>query len=707
MPPILGSGKHVKVNRRPIRWWNPTALLSIVALAATVVLVWHALDRADKVNVADLAAVAIAAAAAAPAVVTWAKRRNTAASRPVDVTRAADVLADLVRRQWQNEARHRLLDDPEPIPVRWQLTANEAVMNTPRLISTTTAFTFAGSSDNIAALARDFRALTRQRLVIAGGAGTGKTTLAIQLLLQLLSTRTADQTSASGSEILPVPVLLPVSGWDTRTHPRLQDWLTVRLAQDYPALAGPQLGAGAAALADGGHILPVLDGLDEIPAPARAQVIAALNASLTARDQLILTSRRVEFTTAIHEAGRPLTAAAVIVPKPVTPQAAADYLTACLPASPTEAWTQVLTALRFRSVPGLTRLAATPLGLWLIRTVYLAPGIDPGPLTGPLGSDVDALRAHLLDLLIPSLIQARPPSTNRADHFRPRHRLDPDATRRYLTYLARAFPLAATGDIAWWHIARTTPHIRSTVGLTVGLAVGLGAVLTNVLTNVLTGGLDAVLAGLTTGLAAGLTTGLGGGLIVGLALAISWTNETPGYADLHLRGRTLLLLRSIKSNLVGLETLLQLWGIHMRWNTPVFPFLLWAEQPTPTSTITSRSSWQADRALTLLGMLFVLGPLFAFVIGSTAGLGVSTGIWAGLMAGLAVGRVVGPHQAWLVCAIAVSRLALEHQLPWRFMDFLDDAHRLGLLRAVGPVYQFRHAALHDHLASQKEFNTQT
>jgi hypothetical protein len=32
------------------------------------------------------------------------------------------------------------------------------------------------------------------------------------------------------------------------------------------------------------------------------------------------------------------------------------------------------------------------------------------------------------------------------------------------------------------------------------------------------------------------------------------------------------------------------------------------------------------------------------------------------------------------------------------MGFLDDAYRLGLLRIVGPVYQFRHAALQDHLA---------
>jgi hypothetical protein len=32
------------------------------------------------------------------------------------------------------------------------------------------------------------------------------------------------------------------------------------------------------------------------------------------------------------------------------------------------------------------------------------------------------------------------------------------------------------------------------------------------------------------------------------------------------------------------------------------------------------------------------------------------------------------------------------------MDFLDDAHRVGLLRTAGAVYQFRHAELQDHLA---------
>ncbi|GAT65838.1 NTPase [Planomonospora sphaerica] len=38
-------------------------------------------------------------------------------------------------------------------------------------------------------------------------------------------------------------------------------------------------------------------------------------------------------------------------------------------------------------------------------------------------------------------------------------------------------------------------------------------------------------------------------------------------------------------------------------------------------------------------------------------------------------------------------------LPVRLIPFLDDMHRLGLLRTTGPVYQFRHAELHDHLAA--------
>ncbi|MER6005263.1 hypothetical protein ABT120_42425 [Nonomuraea angiospora] len=59
----------------------------------------------------------------------------------------------------------------------------------------------------------------------------------------------------------------------------------------------------------------------------------------------------------------------------------------------------------------------------------------------------------------------------------------------------------------------------------------------------------------------------------------------------------------------------------------------------------------------------------------------------------------GHHHAWMAYQIATARLALAGILPRALMSFLDDAHRLGLLRTVGPIYQFRHAELQDHLAT--------
>ncbi|GAA3844135.1 NACHT domain-containing protein [Sphaerisporangium flaviroseum] len=781
-------------------------------MGALMIAVWRAWKPDAEVNLADVAAVALAAATAVTGVVVWARRPPTAMTTlsHAEVGTAAQVLADLIERQWRTEARRRLLDDPEPIPVHWQLTANEALMSHPRLITTDGELTFTGGSDDLPHLARRFRALTRRRLVITGGAGMGKTTLAVQLLLQLLSTRATDQATANPGEVVPVPVLLPVSGWDLDAHPHLHDWLTHRLTQDYPALATPQLGPGAAAaLAHGGHILPILDGLDEIGEHSRTRVIEQLNASLTARDQLILTSRTTEFTTAITATGRPLTAAAIITPKLLAPDAAAGYLTACLPASPPPAWQQVLAGLAARTAPGLTQLAATPLGLWLIRTVYMAPDADPAPLIGPVGADADALRIHLLDRLVPAVIATRPPSTDPGNHFRPRHRLNPNATRRYLTYLAHAFPPATTRDITWWHIPRTTPHIRPLVVLTVGLPVGLvaglviglaGGLLFGLAFGLVTGFALRVVAGFRGGLVFGLVAGLvyallfilvrrlvGGwvfgvefklpfglvlgvvfGLLVGVA-ADSWVDETPGFANLRLRGRRRLLLRSIVGQFVGgflgglgfglafglvfglafgfplglaggpvialasglTEGLVVALAFGLAFGLVfglVAGLITWAEQPTLTSNSTPLSTWRTDKGLLLLrvlpsgigaglafGLVFevVLRPVAQFAHTLVFQLGVKAlyalalefvyglpyGLVGGVAVGLVYGLVAGKHHAWLVCIIAVARLALARRLPWKVMDFLDDAHRLGLLRTVGPVYQFRHAALHDYLAT--------
>jgi hypothetical protein len=47
--------------------------------------------------------------------------------------------------------------------------------------------------------------------------------------------------------------------------------------------------------------------------------------------------------------------------------------------------------------------------------------------------------------------------------------------------------------------------------------------------------------------------------------------------------------------------------------------------------------------------------------------------------------------------MTVLALRARRQLPLRLLTFLNDAHRLGIVHQSGPVYQFRHERLQDHL----------
>jgi hypothetical protein len=81
----------------------------------------------------------------------------------------------------------------------------------------------------------------------------------------------------------------------------------------------------------------------------------------------------------------------------------------------------------------------------------------------------------------------------------------------------------------------------------------------------------------------------------------------------------------------------------------------------------------------------------------------ANGVWLlGVAAAIIVGGLV-----WLLCVttwgpwlIARTWLPLSRKLPWSVMTFLNDAHRRGVLRQAGGLYQFRHARLQHHLAGQ-------
>ncbi|MEU4227449.1 NACHT domain-containing protein [Nonomuraea sp. NPDC026600] len=664
-------------------------------------------------------------------------RRRKAGPAPVTpdaIVVAKEVLAGLVGQQWRTEAMLRSLDDPDPIPVRWRLTSDDRLMDHPANL-TAASPPLTASSDDIATMIRHFRAMRRRRLVILGGPGTGKTTLAVQLLRELLVTR-----QSHGDE--PVPVLLPVADWDTGTFPLLQDWLAARLARDYPALRTTSLSSEApAALAMRGQILPVLDGLDELPTTAQSAIIAALNRSLSGTDQLIMTSRTLEYRNAVESAGDVLTSAVVIEPDPLSPAAAAEYLRRCLPVRPGPAWEQIFTGLCAVPVPetgpigALAEITATPLGLWLLRAGYITPHATPAVLLDAARfPDLPTLRAHLFDRLIPALIDTRPPSVHEADLFRPRHHHDPDQVRRRLSYLAHhlTHPRDADGaprtrDLAWWRLARSAHAVTRPIRFAIGLIIALVIAIASTVAIGLTEGLETVL---TDGLAYGSAFGLTAGLVVAFATR-SWSLQPPGFAALSLRGRRPRpAFRPVRGLVLGLAAGLAM--VVMMWLTvgPVLStlvagavsalavglaygtasgFAAWAEAPTPEGQAsTPMTSWRADRTLNLVraGTIGFTGALTGGLAGGlgagltdTPAFGVSVGLVYALAFGLTAGLAAGHHHAWMAYLIATSRLALAGRLPRKLMLFLDDAHRLGLLRAVGPIYQFRHAELQDHLAA--------
>ncbi|MFB9208233.1 NACHT domain-containing protein [Nonomuraea spiralis] len=618
-------------------------------------------------------------------------------------------LARLVHDRWSEEVVTRSLGDPR-IPVSWHMTRRARLMDHPHLIADREP-AVSGRSDDVAALAVAFRSLRRRRLVITGGPGTGKTTLAILLTLELIRTRADDD---------PVPVLLPVADWDIDAHPRFQDWVAERVRTDYAALRPPGgRRDGADVLASRGSILAVLDGLDELPEPARAKVIEKLSGTLTERDQVIITSRTTEYGDAVTAARRPLKAAAVIAPKALVPDVVADYLGDWVSAH-SPAWTEVLRALRNGAAPALAEVTSTALGLWLVRAVYIdRPDADPAPLAAEYAHDERALRVHLLDNLLPALLHAH--GTIRQATW------DPAAVTAWTHRLARLPSGPGGPDLAWWRLtdqalpASRTPRAvaRTWIGWLSGLVFAVPAALTAMLTY-------------------GPVFGAAFGLCFGLSAAQAV--RTPDFAPLRVRRRLRDFTRGLLSDVptillvlpfglglpaviystwtdgwrAGLATLLA--GLGLGW---VGLRVLRQQDGAPgpadenrlppfTAALTPQSTWRVNRGLVGLQLMnaLLLGAIVGFAVDFMNEVSVvafhpspSVDAGMGIVFGVSFGLVNKRQHMWLTSAVALVHLGPSGRLPFRLMRFLDELHRLGVLRTVGPFYQFRHAELRDHLAA--------
>jgi NACHT domain len=639
-------------------------------------------------------------------------RASRQAQDQQDPAQAADQLAIAIGAQWEAEAAARSLSEPCPLPVRW--VAADACLaddwdvlmsladsgagqawDSPPGTWATGPDQLAGSGNHlVTALAQ----VPTGRLVVLGEPGTGKTTLMVRLALDLLASRT------SGA---PVPVLASLASWNPSERD-LHDWLADQLAIDHPALATAQPNKGRpdriTALLSAGLILPILDGLDEIPEEVRGPAITRINDSLRPGDQLIVTCRTRPYRDAVQPPGGAeitLQAAAVIQLCPLDPADVSRYLrdgagSAGAPAR----WDPVLAALGTKAPAG--RALVTPLMVDLARTIYNPP---PGERTAELRDPAElcrlhdraAVEAHLLDAFIPAVYRSRSAS-----------RWDGRQAERWLVFLARHLETnIGTPDLAWWQLMKAGPSagLKLAAGLVAALAAGVA-----------TGLVAALTAGTAAGVAAGLLFGTGGAL--GSALVARHENSQP-FQSTALRASAVLLLGFMAVVVAGIAILNALshvlgtlgralasaalllsgWPLKSAYDHADVPGDL-AEAASP------RAALARDRRAAFDGAV-----LFGFLLGFLPGLVVGIVLWAvvglvpGFVFGFAIPILVGLYfsdirSAWLSYALVRGWLALHRRLPWSLMDFLADAHQHGVLQQVGSVYQFRHIELQHRLATR-------
>jgi hypothetical protein len=633
------------------------------------------------------------------------------APEQLDLAEAADQLAAAVGAQWEAEAAVRSLNDPCPLPLRWvaadaclagdwDILVSLAGSGASR-VSPSSPGTWATGPDELAGGGNHLVTVLAQvptgRLVVLGEPGAGKTTLMVRLVLDLLASR------ASGA---PVPVLASLASWNP-SEQDLHNWLADQLIIDHPALAAAPPNERRpdriTALHTAGLILPILDGLDQIPEEVRGQAITQINDSLQPGDQLIMTCRTGPYRKALQPPdGAEITLQAAAIQ--LCPLDAADvcrYLRDDADsASAPSRWDPVLATLGTKAPAG--RALVTPLMVDLARTIYNPrPGERTAELRDPAElrrlRDRAAVEAHLLDTLILAAYQSRPASRWDARH-----------AERWLAFLARHLETTiGSPDLAWWQLAKAGPSasLKLTAGLTAALTAGVAAGLAATLT-----------AGAVAGTAAGLLFGFGGAL--GSALVARKENLRPSQ-PLGMRAVAVLAFELIAVIVTGIVMLIvfgHAWGglgrqlvlaVAFLTVLPLYSAYRRADVPGELAEAASpRAVLARDRRATLDTAL-VFGFAFVFLPGLLAGiiLAVLVGLVPAFVFGFAFPIFIGLYfsqtqAAWLSYALVRGWLALHRRLPWSLMDFLADAHQRGILQQVGSLYQFRHVELQGRLATR-------
>ncbi|MGW8374946.1 BCCT family transporter [Streptomyces sp. ODS28] len=581
-----------------------------------------------------------------------------------------------------------------------------------------------------------YRGLPPGRVLITGtpapasrgdDAGTGKTVLALALLLGLAETRGAED---------PVPVRLSASSWPGGT---VREWLHTQLTSAY------RLGArDAELLVEADLVLPVIDGLDELDAggvPGYGSRAAALLRAVERFERagracpVVLTCRHAHYQALVDADVQPHGLVRLALAR-IDPAGVRGYLAERVAGTDIgrERWQPVLAALAEAagashddeavpdSTPSTSLAAAldTPWRLNLAVTVFqerTAEGEyrrDPAELL-TLAAE-GRLHGHLLDRYVGAAVSASRHGTADTPRGvtgtgRP-PLLDAGLTRRRLTLLARYLdanaetPSRAARTVADRPLSSTDLVLHELWPLAGERRVRWVECALSVLL------VFASLAPLLLFDAHYLIVAVG---LLPFAVLGAWRRTWPQPRRIALRRlRTHRGLRMLVAGVgvvlvggAGAEIGVELGYVLVLGTLFAMALVEGATVPGSDDPVTTpREPVRRDLAARLVGGV---------------GTGLAAGVGAGLTGGTETGFALGLTVMvvfWIVLGLtegadrgeggagghaAVRYLALllcaRGRLPWRLGRFLDDCYRLGILRVAGTAWQFRHRELQDHLAS--------
>jgi hypothetical protein len=535
----------------------------------------------------------------------------------------------------------------------------------------------------------------RHHLVVLGSSGAGKTTAALVLLTVLVTSLDGVSDFGVGTPRR-LPVLLSLAHW--RPPPNadaaqvflsLSGWLD-RAQSREQRLAGltrqvPQVSA----LLRRRRILLLLDGLDEMPADVRGQVLVAL---ATVGDQVpYVLLARPEHLGVLHEVDLDeLTVAELL---PLEPEAVCRRLTRKWPAEDRE---ELLRRVRKGDAPlgGLIDVLRSPFTAFLALKVY-GDSCSPADRKDLLAGTRSAVKLErdLLSRYISDVTDLRPRKVRRS-LLALQHRSavigsrwDPEKQKRWLEFLATLMTERRLSGVAWWllvHPAADTEFRAERVRLRLPdrsvakalmLLAGLGASVASLLLSHALGVIDALLRNLP----APFTVWIAAPSVTGYLEALRTAAADPALT-LVLPGA---LAGLFLAGVVG-----------------------WAPQPTVAhhSAVdrVAANHWSAVRSAAVAA-LAATGVVSVCVL-AVAALGDRptvpelrvVGAMAGVEFVVGFAALLWTSQWGRFCRVR-TRLSLRRQAPWRMLQFLRYHADAGALRRVGEMYEFRAPSLLDHL----------